>query len=94
MNIEEISFLMQHAVHRGSAKAVDQCGAITALVSKAEAYRIYGRSNVDRWLKEGLISPMKKPGEKSKLFLDRKKLAGIAAASNRHTYLPVADRKL
>lgn len=94
MKIEDLSLLMHNAVQAGVAKAVAESGAISPVISKADAYRIYGRSNVDRWLTEHLISPLNTPGKGSKRFLDRIKLDGVAAASNRHTYLPVADRKL
>jgi len=94
MKIEDLSLLMHNAVNAGVAKAVAESGAISPVISKADAYRIYGRSNVDRWLTEHLITPLTTPGKGSKRFLDRTKLDGVAAASNRHTYLPVADRKL
>ncbi|SHM93142.1 hypothetical protein [Mucilaginibacter sp. OK098] len=94
MEIEDLSLLMLNAVNSGVAKAVAESGVITPFISKADAYRIYGRSNVDRWLTEHLIAPLSAPGKGSKRFLDRIKLDCVAAASNRHTYLPVADRKL
>ena len=60
-------------------------------MTKADAYRLYGRSNVDRWLREGLIS-IGHPTETSQIFFDRSELEAVAASSNRITYLPVADR--
>ena len=53
--------------------------------SKTQAYQLYGRSTVDRWISEGLIKVNRKK-------IDRAKLEAVAAASNRRTYLPVADR--
>lgn len=94
MKIEDLSLLMLNAVNTGVANAVAESRAISPLISKADAYRIYGRSNVDRWLTEQLISHFPVPGISSKKFLDRTKLDSVAAGSNRHTYLPVADRKL
>jgi hypothetical protein len=94
MKIEDLSLLMLNAVNTGVANAVAESRAINPLISKADAYRIYGRSNVDRWLTEQLISHLTVPGISSKKFLDRTKLDSVAASSNRHTYLPVADRKL
>jgi hypothetical protein len=94
MKIEDISQLMKNAILRGVAKAVPDHGVISPAISKADAYRLYGRSNVDRWLAEGLIKLSFTPGNTSKRFMDRNKLDSVAAASNRHTYLQVADRKL
>lgn len=62
------------------------------LLTKQEAYRIYGRSVVDRWLSEGLIKCTTN-GKSNKPLMERNVLAAVAAASNRITYLPVADRK-
>lgn len=94
MKIEDLSLLMLNAVNTGVATAVAESGAISSFTSKADAYRLYGQSNVDRWLTEQLIAPLTVPGKSSKKFLDRTKLDSVAAAINRHSYLPVADRKL
>ncbi|WEA01742.1 hypothetical protein [Mucilaginibacter sp. SJ] len=56
----------------------DQC-------TKAEAYRMHGRSIIDRWIAEGLLNVINKR-------ISRKQLQRIAARSNRQTYLPVAER--
>jgi len=94
MKIEEISQLMQSAILPGVAKVLAFAGPVRSQISKADAYRLYGRSNVDRWLAERLISLSSKTGKTSKKFLDKILLDGVAASSNRHTYLPTADRKL
>ena len=54
-------------------------------ISKAAAYRLYGRSNIDRWIAEGLISNNSKN-------LNRQALADVARASNRITYLDSKER--
>lgn len=33
------------------------------IVSQRQAYRIFGRGNVDRWRRQGLIEPCKRPGK-------------------------------
>jgi len=33
------------------------------MLSQRKAYSIFGRSNVDRWRKKGLITPYKRPGK-------------------------------
>lgn len=33
------------------------------MLSQRKAYSIFGRSNVDRWRKKGLITPHKRPGK-------------------------------
>ena len=33
------------------------------IVSQRQAYRMFGRGNVDRWRRQGLIEPCKRPGK-------------------------------
>jgi len=83
---------MLDAVSKGTDEALYAANALPDTLTKAQAYGIYGRSNVDRWIQEGLIHPVKKQNSSSKKFIDRLKLEAVARASNRTTYLPVADR--
>jgi hypothetical protein len=32
-------------------------------VSQSQAYRMFGRRNVDRWRRAGLVDPVKRPGK-------------------------------
>jgi hypothetical protein len=86
MKINELSILLKNTATAGAQKALAACGALPDKVTKAEAYRLYGRGNVDRWLKEKLFQVSEK-------HIDRGKLARVAAASNRISYLSAAERK-
>ena len=33
------------------------------MISQRHAYRIFGRGNVDRWKRKGLLTPCKRPGK-------------------------------
>lgn len=91
MKYTELAMLLKNAAEQGTANAIKEERPVPDWLTKAEAYRLYGRSNVDRWLREGLIS--KQPTtDTSQIFLDRSELEAVAASSNRITYLPVADR--
>jgi len=92
MKLTELNILFRRAVTSGAQKALSDNGLLATDISKVEAYRLYGRSHVDRWIKEGLIVPISN-GKNTKNYIDNGKLAAIAARSNRITYLPVADRK-
>jgi len=85
MKINELTTILKIAAKAGAEKALAGSGALPDGISKAEAYRLYGRGNVDRWLLEGLI-------QVSNATIDRVKLERVAAASNRRTYLPVTER--
>ena len=73
-------------------KVLAACSVLQPLVTKAHAYRMYGRSNIDRWIAEGLLLPAEKNGSIIKDYFDTDALANIANGSNRVTYLPVAER--
>jgi hypothetical protein len=84
MELNEMIKWTNTAAKSGAEKALAQLPAASVHITKSEAYRLYGRSSVDRWLQEGLLTCPKK--------IDRAKLEAVAAASNRITYLPVAAR--
>ncbi|WP_333577623.1 hypothetical protein [Sphingobacterium sp.] len=90
MKYTELAMLLKNAAEQGTANAIKEEQPVPDRLTKADAYRLYGRSNVDRWLREGLIS--KQPTDTSQIFFDRSELEAVAASSNRITYLPVADR--
>ena len=85
MRITELIATLKTTANSGAEKALAVCGSLPADITKAAAYRQYGRTNIDRWLKENLIAFTNK-------HFDRQKLSQIAAASNRVTYLPVVER--
>lgn len=43
------------------------------LVSQREASRLFGRSNVERWRRTGLIQPIKRPGKLEYRYDDLRK---------------------
>lgn len=92
MKLKDLVHLLKNAAEQGTSNALAESGQLQDQLSKAEAYRLYGRGNVDRWISEGLISPTITKGESSRKCLNRKKLEAVAASSNRITYLPVAER--
>jgi hypothetical protein len=86
MKINELAILLNNTATSGADKALAARGALPGRIIKAEAYRLYGRGNVDRWLKEKLFTVSQK-------HIDRQTLARVAAASNRISYLSAQERK-
>lgn len=91
MKYTELAELLKKAAEKGTANAIKEEQTVPDQLTKADAYRLYGRSNVDRWLQEGLISKQQ-PTDTSQIFFDRSELEAVAASSNRITYLPARDR--
>lgn len=84
MKTEEIIHLLKKSALAAAERHIPK-HAIPRSINKATAYRLYGRTNVDRWIAESLIQP------KGKL-LNSEQLAKIADTNNRITYLPVQER--
>ncbi len=92
MELKQLTQTLRDSVEAGVNNAISATGELPDLLSKAQAYSLYGRSNVDRWIDEGLINASHSKGNSSKQFIDRIKLEQVAASSNRITYLPVTER--
>lgn len=92
MELKMLTHLLKAAVSEGAINALEKDCNVAAFLTKADAYRLFGRNDVDRWVKEGLITPRLKTAKSSKKYIERKQLERVAAASNRITYLPVAER--
>jgi len=86
MERSELHQLLTRTAAAGAHQALALCENQPNAISKSQAYRLYGRSDVDRWLHEGLLMPTLKNR------LDKAALMRIASQSNRTTYLPVAAR--
>ncbi len=78
--------LIANAVNIGYEKALADNGQIKAHLTKAEAYRKYGRRQVDRWLREKLIDKIKDGTNSSSIRLDRTQLETVAMTSNRMSW--------
>jgi hypothetical protein len=88
MKLREFSDLLKAAVLEATEKVIRQNSILPDHYTKAEAYRLYGRATVDRWIEEGLLTK----ANVSRKCIERIKLENVASSSNRITYLRVADR--
>ena len=89
----ELQVMLAKAAEIGATRALAAVGSIKPYLNKQEAFKLYGRSNVNRWLKEGLITPRKDGTASANWRLDRVELETVSKASNRHTYLTTEERK-
>jgi hypothetical protein len=95
MEHRTLAEIFRTAAITGAERAIRQDGSLKAQLSISEASRRYGRSQIERWLQEGLIAFTVPPeGNSLKKVVDRQRLEAVSAASNRCTYLPVADREV
>lgn len=47
-------------------------------VSQAQAYRMFGRANVERWRRQGKIHPRKRPGKLEYSVVELRKLQEVS----------------
>nr|WP_068891027.1 hypothetical protein [Pedobacter panaciterrae] len=92
MKLTEFTKLLTDAVNEGAEDALNETQVYKDFITKSEAYLTYGRSNVDRWMKEGLVQSEHASNKAFTIQIDRKKLARVAYSSNRITYLATVDR--
>ena len=46
---------MRKIAQRAAAEAIEQSGLVSEVLTKQEAYDLYGRQTVDRWIREGYL---------------------------------------
>jgi len=88
--ISQFIRLFKTAIESGVSRDFLLFHAPNVYITKVEAYRRYGRSTVDRWIKEKLIKPCSSGMRKNVLKV--LELEGIASKSNRVSYLEVSNR--
>ena len=67
----ELRKLLADAMEMGYKRCLMDFGHLTATITKSEAYRMYGRNDVDKWIREKAIIPVKAGSGTSKIKLDR-----------------------
>lgn len=82
----ELVNIMADAFAIGAQKVLIETMQLKPYVSKSEAYKLYGRRLVDRWLKEGLIKQIKDGDSNHSIRIDRLQLESVASASNRISF--------
>ena len=90
MKMTELFLFMKQATEEGVLRALSQTGAKPKSINQSQAYRLYGRSNIDRWILEGILIPVS--NQTSQILFDPEELESISDSSNRITYLQVAER--
>ena len=82
------------AAEVGATKALAEIGALKPYLKLREAQRLYGEAVVNRWIKEGLVTPIKDGDRTASVRIDRIQIAAVAKTANRSTYLTTEERKV
>ncbi|WP_432328114.1 hypothetical protein ACRQ5D_34195 [Mucilaginibacter sp. P25] len=84
----QLEKFMQDVAELAAITTLVKAGLLKPYLKKSEAFNIYGRRNVDRWLSNGLLTPRKDGGHSAAWRLDRVELETIAKATATYHYLP------
>lgn len=90
-NETHLTLLLERAAELAATKALIATGCVPATIPQKKAYQLYGRRDIDRWVKEGLISKIQ-DGNRSGIRYSVEEITRVAVNSNRHTYLEVSER--
>jgi hypothetical protein len=71
------------AAELGAKKALEEMGLIKPFIKLGEAQRMYGTKIVNRWIKDGLINPVKDGVRNSTVRIDRIQIETISKTANR-----------
>lgn len=74
--------MLTDAAEVGATKALARVGKTKEYITKAEAYRRYGRGAVDGWVRTGVVSTHKDDGGNAHLRLSSIQLEIAAKTSN------------
>ncbi len=82
LQLKQLEALMDVVV----GKFAVECKLRKPYMSLNQAYKMYGRKTVDRWIEEGLIDIMKDGTNTSKCRILRERIELVAAMSNRASW--------
>jgi hypothetical protein len=82
-----LSLLLEQAAEMGAQMALTHMGKLKPYLKKSEAFRLYGRKNVEQWIGEGLVKPRKDGDCSATWRLERMELAAIAKSNEALRYL-------
>lgn len=54
-----LNLLLQKAAELGAKQTLCRTGKLKPYLSKSQAFREYGRANIEFWIEQGLITPRK-----------------------------------
>jgi hypothetical protein len=70
----QLQQLVGTAVELGVMIALIETGQIKPYLKKSEAFKLYGRKNIERWLTNSLLTPRKDGDHSAAWRLDRKEI--------------------
>jgi hypothetical protein len=92
ISLNQLSALLNDAAELGAKAALTEAGLLKPYISKSEAVRMAGRTNLNRWVQEGLITLIKDGPSTAKIRINRLQFESVMKTSNRPSYLSLIER--
>lgn len=73
----QLGILLRDAAEMGAKLVLSRIGKIKPYLNKSEAFRRYGRKNIERWIDQGLITPRKDGNQSAAWRIDRIEVEAI-----------------
>ena len=88
MEISEVDLrrLLTDVAEIAVQKTLIATGNLKPYISLNQAYKMYGRSTVDRWAEKGLVKLLKDGDKNSRVRIDRVEIETVAKTSNRSIF--------
>lgn len=95
MNLQlsyQLAQMLQNAADLGAQRALTLVGELKPYIKKEEAYKMYGKTAVDRWISEGVVKLRQdEPGKHYRI--DRVQIASVAMSQNLVQYLSIQKKQ-
>ncbi|MFD2964362.1 MULTISPECIES: hypothetical protein [Olivibacter] len=78
----QLGLLLRDAAEMGAKLALAKTGRIKPYLNKSEAFRLYGRKNIEHWIGQGLITSRKDGNHSATWRIDRMEAEAILKSLN------------
>lgn len=82
INIYTLEKLLAEAAEMGARDALSRIGKLRPYLKKSEAFRLYGRKNVEHWIMEGLVTARKDGDHSASWRIERLEIDAVNKAKN------------
>jgi hypothetical protein len=83
----QLGILLRDVAEMGAKLALSRTGKIKPYLNKSEAFRRYGRKNIERWIDQGLITPRKDGNQSAAWRIDRIEVEAIRKSLDAMLYI-------
>jgi len=83
----QLQTLLSYSAEMGAKLALSKTGHIKPYLKKSEAFRRYGRNNVEQWIGLGLITPRKDGNHSAAWRIDRMEIEAVSKSRQAMRYL-------